>query len=312
MNYGLNLQFRPKFEFMCSLHTYLCRKSHKKLDLTPSWAEKVREQLSPELSALLEKMDINAEWKLAYLLIVLAEQAETPEEVIAWLESLTAGDLYERFAPYGNQFPADMNKFQSQIIQVLKLWNEQYYRNCEPDVIHQALCQQTQARNNQYSLQQTSLETFIDDTTGGLVFEPVEGIDTLLLIPQYHFQPVNIVYQYGRLLLCHYSSRIDLHQQDFMSAHDYRMIRALAEKSRLKILRYLHEGPKSFIEIVRELKLSKGITHDHVSKLRSAGLIYAHFEGENLTEYSLRLKGMEQMQQQLLNYIEHKEVVTVK
>ena len=57
-------------------------------------------------------------------------------------------------------------------------------------------------------------------------------------------------------------------------------------------MRYLYQGPRSFIEIVRHLKLSKGITHDHLSKLRGAGLVYAHFEGESLVEYTLRPRAL--------------------
>ncbi|MEI0737131.1 hypothetical protein VQ056_11445 [Paenibacillus sp. JTLBN-2024] len=52
------------------------------------------------------------------------------------------------------------------------------------------------------------------------------------------------------------------------------------------------------------MKLSKGITHDHISKLRSAGVLYAHFEGENLTEYSLRRRALDQLQERIYRYIE--------
>jgi DNA-binding transcriptional ArsR family regulator len=96
---------------------------------------------------------------------------------------------------------------------------------------------------------------------------------------------------------------VDLSEGDFLSAHDYRILRSLGEKSRLKILRYLHQGPRTFIEIHRHLKLSKGITHDHITKLRSAGLIHAHFEGENLTVYSLRAGTLDRLQHVIMDYI---------
>lgn len=303
MAYQISVTFKPKYEFICSLHAYLCKKSHKKLDLTPSWAQAVNKQLPPPCIKLLDTMDINAEWKLTYSLILLSRSCDTPEQVISWLEDLPTGNLYEILAPYTKHIPADLASFQHKMIQVFRQWNDYYYKNCDQQPIHNELSAHAQERA--CSLTQTPYETFIDDTTSGLMFSQVEEIETLLLIPQYHFQPVNVIYQYGKLLFCHYSSRLDLNQGAFMSAHHYRMIRSIAEKSRLKILRFLHSGPKSFIEIVRELNLSKGITHDHVSKLRFAGLIYAHFEGETLTTYSLRMKGLEQMQRQIINYIEH-------
>nr|WP_237690605.1 winged helix-turn-helix domain-containing protein [Paenibacillus caui] len=299
----MDLQFDPKFEFISSLHSYICRKSHKKLDLTPTWAQGVKKKLTPELSGILDEMEVNADWKLAYLLIVLSTHAKSPEEVIAWLESLSSGDLYELFAPYGNQFPDHMGEFHAKMIKVFTGWNEQYFNNSDPVILSALTRHVTERKAEQLKIPQ---DMFIDDTTNGLVFEPVEGIETLLLVPQYHFQPVNVIFQYGRVLFCHYCSRLDLSGDTFMSLHDYRMIRSLAEKSRLKILRYLQEGPRSFIEIVRELKLSKGITHDHISKLRSAGLIYAHVQGETITEYSLRIKALGQIQDKLLDYIEHR------
>ncbi|GGA47996.1 winged helix-turn-helix domain-containing protein [Paenibacillus physcomitrellae] len=302
MNEVLNvdLQFKPKFEFISSLHSYICRKSHRKIDLTPHWAEEIKQRITPDFAAMLDELEINADWKLAYLLIVMSEHTDTPQDVIAWLEGLTPGNLYEWFAPYGGQFPEHMGNFQSQMIKVFTEWNRQYFEACSP-AVHEALEQHLAERTAERTKMNTA--EFIDDTTGGFVFESTGGADTLLLVPQYHFQPVNLIYHFGSILFCHYTSRIDLNDEDFMSMHDYRVLRSLAEKSRLKILRYLQNGPKPFIEIVRELKLSKGITHDHISKLRSAGLIYAHFQGENLTSYSTRMKGLAQMQDKLVDFI---------
>jgi DNA-binding transcriptional ArsR family regulator len=299
----LDVQFKPKFEFISSLHSYICRKSHRKIDLSPHWAEEVRSGLTPELAEMLNDLEINADWKLAYLLVVLSEHAETPADLIGWLEGLSTGDLYERFAPYSSQFPEHMGQFQSQMIKVFTEWNRQYFEKCSPAVL-EALETHVAERTAAYKAKRP--EEFVDETTGGFVFDSTVGVSTMLLVPQYHFQPVNVIYQFGSVLFCHYASRIDLSGEDFMSAHDYRVIRSLAEKSRLKILRYLQEGPKSFSEIVRELKLSKGITHDHISKLRSAGLIHAHFQGENLTGYSTRLKALETMQDRLIDYIGHR------
>ena len=93
-------------------------------------------------------------------------------------------------------------------------------------------------------------------------------------------------------------------EQDLFPTHSLRVIRSLGERNRLRILRYLQHGPRSFIEIVRHLELSKGITHDHISKLRGAGLVYAHLEGENLVEYTLRRRALEQVQQLLDEYID--------
>lgn len=301
MAYQLDIQYSRKFEFMSSLHSYICRKSHKKIDLTPNWARDVRQQITPELCAMLDELEVNGDWKFTYLLILLSTGKEEISEVIDWLQMLSAGDLYELFAPYGNQFPANMGKFQQRMIAVFSEWNRQYFEKSAP-AIHHLLLEHYQER--QAAMARMDQEAFIDETTNGLVFEPVPGVDKLLLVPQYHFQPMNVIIQYGNVIFCHYSSRTDCQQENFMPAHDFRMIRAISEKSRLRILRYLHQGPRTFIEIVREMKLSKGITHDHISKLRSAGLIYVHIQGETASEYSLRRKALYEFQSKLIDYIE--------
>ncbi|MED4957809.1 winged helix-turn-helix domain-containing protein, partial [Paenibacillus macerans] len=148
---------------------------------------------------------------------------------------------------------------------------------------------------------------FVERTTNGLAFTPKEGLERLVLVPQYHFQPMNVIYHFGKVTLCHYAARIYFGGETDFPPQEYRMIRALGEQSRLKILRYLSEGPRTFTEIVRHLQLSKGITHDHVSKLRSGGFIRAHFEGETVTEYSLRAEMLDVMHRKLVDYIRPQE-----
>ncbi len=300
MTYQVHIMFKPLHEAMSSLHAYICRKSHKKLDLPSSWAAEVRDRLTPDFAALLDKLAIDANWKFTFLLIHLCP-ADDVAGFAAWLRGLSAGEMYEMMAPYSSQFPEDMAAFRELTVFVFSRWQEQYFHSADPAILER-LRQVEEERKA--VLPGSEEKAFVDETTNGLVFETMPGLEDLVLIPQMHFQPVNIISHFRRLTICYYSARIDMSEDDFLSAHDFRVIRSLGEKSRLKILRYLHGGPRSFIEIVRHLQLSKGITHDHVGKLRSAGLIHAHFEGETLTVYSLRKGTLERMQTALKAYIE--------
>lgn len=302
VDYRLDVRFEPLHELINSLHTYICRKSYKKIDLTSSWAKETRQRLTPDFATLLSETEVDGDWKLTYLLVHLCPGGKTAEDFLAWLEGLTPGDLYELLSAYGNHFPADMGSFRSRNLSIFSQWNEQYFKHIDPAIL-ESLRKEEQSRNKPLSSMKP--EDFIDQTTNGLQFKPMDGLERLIFVPQYHFQPINIVYYFGKFTFCHYSSRIYFGSEEALPTHEYRIIRSLAEMSRLKILRYLHNGPRSFIEIVRHLKLSKGITHDHISKLRSAGLIRAHFEGETLTAYSLRLEALQQMQDKLIDYIKH-------
>ncbi|MCT2197196.1 MULTISPECIES: ArsR/SmtB family transcription factor [unclassified Paenibacillus] len=301
MDYRVEVTFEPRYELLSSLHTMICRKSHKKIDLSPAWVKDTLKQITPDLSSLLSEMEVDSDWKTTYLLAYLCPDGASPEEFLAWLEKKTPGDLYELIAEYSQQFPKDMGQFRSRTLTVLSSWHEQYFRKLEPKVIG-GLRSEAQARTAELA-NQTELSAFIEETTNGLTFMPKEGLEKLVLVPHYHFQPMNIIYHFGRITQCHYSARFYLDDETDFPPHEYRMLRALAEQSRLKILRYLSGGPRTFTEIVRHLQISKGITHDHVSKLRSGGFIRAHIDGETISEYSLRPEMLDVMHRKLVDYI---------
>ncbi|MEC0201709.1 winged helix-turn-helix domain-containing protein [Paenibacillus lautus] len=301
MDCRLEVRFGPVYEFFNSLHTYICRKSHKKIDLSSSWAKETRSRLTPSFAAELDTMEVNADWKHAYLLALLSPDYHSLPKFLAWLEGLTIGDMFELMSECVTQFPANMGEFRSQLLSRLSLWNDQYFSSVNPRILSslEAVAEERSAA----ALQMTA-EAFMDETTNGMIFRETAALERIIFIPQYHFQPVNVISDYSSTLMCHYSSRIYLGEEENLPPHDLRIIRCLGEQSRLKILRYLQQGPRSFIEIVRYLRLSKGITHDHLSKLRSAGLIYAHFEGETLVYYSLRSKQLDEIHRTLKQYIQ--------
>lgn len=301
MSYCLDVSFKPINELMVSLHAYICQKSHKKMDLSTEWIQETQEGLTAEFSSFLMSPEVDDDWKWFFLLMYLCPNDGRAENFLGWLEGLTTGDLYELIAPHSNHFPENMSGFRSRTLYLVSEWNEQYFRKVDSRIIR-ALQDETKERVK--ALPAAEPSEFVDQTTNGLQFKPISGLERVALIPQYHFQPVNFIAHFGKLTLCHYAARIYFDEEDFLSPHEYRMIRSISEKSRLKILRFLHQGPRSFIEIARHLELSKGITHDHLTRLRSAGMITVTFEGETVSEYSLRPGALQQMQDSLIAYIE--------
>ncbi|MEC0236567.1 ArsR family transcriptional regulator [Paenibacillus kribbensis] len=303
--YDVHVAYGPVFELLSSLHTFICRKAYKKTDLSSAWAEQVRGTLSPGLTGLLEPMEINADWKVIYGLVCMLTDQGDIAEVVDRLESRTAQELNDQASAYGIPLPDDMERLRRLTLRLLSGWYEEYFRHVDTKILS-GLEQEAERRNKEKDVY-SSME-WVDRTTSGFRFEPSEGLTRVLLVPQYHFQPINIIYRFGSLLLCHYSAGIYVQEEDFLSPQEYRMIRSLGEKSRLKILKYLYQSqsPRTFIEIVRHLKLSKGITHDHIFKLRAAGFLHAHFDGETLLGYSARLSAVDEMHGSILGYMERK------
>ncbi|MEK5238375.1 helix-turn-helix transcriptional regulator [Paenibacillus sp. FSL L8-0470] len=299
MEYGIEVQFEPIYELVNSIHTFICKKSNKKIDLGTPWAAEVAGKLSPGLLSALEETDLGNDWKLLNLLIYLCPAKQNVESALNWLESLSVGEIYETLAGHVSVFPVQMEQFRSRMTYLLTEWNRQYFSTSDPAILAK-LQEHTMERNRELKTNNTS--DFVNKTTNGFYFLPGDGLRRLVLIPQFHFQPVNIIYNFGTLTICHYAARIMLTDEE-ISPFMYRTLRSLGEKSRLKILQSVGGERKTFTEIVKQAGISKGIVHDHIFSLRCAGLLHAYVEGENVTAYSLRLEGIHRMNEQLFKYL---------
>lgn len=299
MNYEVEVHFQPVYELISSIHTFICKKGSKKIDLGTPWAAEVSRGLSPELLDALEQTDLDNDWKLLNLLIYLCPDKESVDSMLDWLAGLSVGEMYETLAGHVSIFPVQMEQYRSRMVFLLSEWNSQYFSRCNPDIMVRL---QQHAEERRQVLAGSPVAEFVNKTTNGFYFMPDEGLRKLVLIPQFHFQPINIIYNFGPLTICHYAARIPVPEEEIPPSM-HRTLRSLGEKSRLKILKSLGGERKSFTEIARQAGLSKGIVHDHISSLRSAGLLNAYIEGENVTSYSLRLEGIQQMNEQLFAYL---------
>ena len=299
MDYEVEVQFEPVYELMSSIHTFICKKSNKKIDLGTAWASEISKSLSSGLLAALEETELGHDWKLLNLLVYCCPAKETVESMLGWLGQLSVGDMYETLAQYVSVFPVHMERFRSKALFLLTEWNRQYFSSSDPEILNR-LKQHAEKRTRE--LQDNQTPDFVNQTTNGFYFLPVDGLRRLVLIPQFHFQPVNIIYSYGSLTICHYAARISVTDEE-ISPFMYRAIRSLGEKSRLKILQSLGGERRTFTEIAKMAGISKGIVHDHIFSLRCAGLLHAYIEGENVTGYSLRLEGIHRMNEQLFDYL---------
>ncbi|MNB68381.1 Bacterial regulatory protein, arsR family [compost metagenome] len=299
MDYEVIVEFQPVYELINSIHTFICKKSNKKIELGSAWAAEAAAGLSPQLIAALEQVELDNDWKLLNLLIYLCPDKDTVEGVLQWLEGLTVGEIYETLSGHVSAFPAQMDVFRGRMLFLLTEWNRQYFSSGNAEILGKL---REHADERIRKLPESDVMDFVDETTNGFVFLPGEGLRKLVLIPQFHFQPINIIYNFGPLTLCHYAARITAREED-ISPSMYKTLRSLGEKSRLKILKSLGQERKTFSEIARSAGISKGIVHDHIFSLRYAGLLHAYIEGENVTSYSLRLEGVNQMNSQLLSYL---------
>jgi DNA-binding transcriptional ArsR family regulator len=145
---------------------------------------------------------------------------------------------------------------------------------------------------------------FIEKVTGGLLLTPSEQDVKVILIPQYHAQPTALLCAFEGLTLCHYSSgRLPLHEEGEPTAAMTRKLRALSDRTRLKILHFLKTGPKAYMEIYKHMGMSKSTVHEHMLQLRGAGLVRSHLVGENNAAYSIRDDAIGILNEELVKYL---------
>jgi DNA-binding transcriptional ArsR family regulator len=301
LSYQLELSFSPVNELINSLHTFLCKSWHKRIDLGPAWTQNVHASLSPEFADQLEQTGIDLEWKMLHLLAYVSPNKNRVEDFLSWMHKLTLGELFAVLSPYVQTFPEDFGAVRDRQHRMLTEWNAVYFKHIDPGIVT-ALRAEVEEKAEWDEFEDYEKAAAL---TNGFCFEPVDGLEKLVLIPHYHFQPGNIFYSYGSLTLCYYASKIEPHaeEDDEPSLHLYRLLRSLSEKSRLRILHFLRSEPRTFIEVVRHLGISKGITHDHIFNLRCAGLLNVHVVGETVSTYSLRVERIQQIEQGLFDYL---------
>ncbi|MCL6458443.1 MAG: transcriptional regulator, partial [Gorillibacterium sp.] len=179
MTFNVELQFYPIHELMNSLHTFICKKSHKKIDLSSSWAKETESQLSEQLSSSLKHTELNNDWKMMYLLIHLCPHKESVDSVLKWIEELSIGEIYELLADYVKTFPGNMSDYRKKIIFLLSEWNLQYFSRCSPTLLD-ALEKHAGSKKIELAQNLKQTSTFVNTTTNGFNFVPVEGLETLV------------------------------------------------------------------------------------------------------------------------------------
>lgn len=131
-------------------------------------------------------------------------------------------------------------------------------------------------------------EQMIEVATNGVEYAPEPGITGAVLVPTVIFRPWVLVSEYRTLKIFCYPVDDDsvAAPSDGPPAHLVRAYKALADDSRLRILRLLSSDSFTLQQLATRLGLAKSTVHHHLAVLRSAGLVRVT-EGEE-KRYALR------------------------
>ncbi len=299
--YQLDIIWSPVLELMTSLQVYLDRNLHKSIELGPNWARWVAKRLGHEFKALAE------ETKDIYPLSLLfwhEAHGQDVEAFLDWLGALTPGEIYDLVAPDlppdAPPMPKDLGARRDRFVALLRAWNDGYFRRFNKLVLAGL---ESDAEAKRAMLQRMKPEEVFEEATGGVVLLPSPDIKRVVLAPHYHARPWNLHDRLAWGPVYQYPADVVQAQADEPSSTLLRLTRALADESRLRILRYLSRGPRTFTEIAKFSELAKSTVHYHMMLLRAAGLVRVHVSYDGPDRYSLRPGALDKLGGRLADFL---------
>lgn len=311
----VDIDWAPAYELFASLHAYTDVQRHKLLELGSGWVRAVRaglpESFDSDLRALRRLAGARLRKEGGPSALLLARQCpgdRTPEELLDWMASLRPGDLYELAAPYaGEDLPSDLGSIRDTELRVLRAWHESYFSRLDPAILD-GLAAEARARQEALAelaggTTDAALPDFVEETSGGLRYESLpEGADAVLLVPQYHCRPLNLLGAFGPVVAVQYPADVLPPREGYPSDRVLRQVRALADESRLRILRFLGEEPRTFTDIVGFAGLVKSTVYHHLVILRAAGLVRVHIRAGDVDRYTPRLEALDLIRDDLREF----------
>jgi DNA-binding transcriptional ArsR family regulator len=300
MDYQVICDSAPAYELIISLYQFIHHKQLKHGYLDSAWHASARSRLTASFASELA----DERWEVLHRINLLVWQCpgeRTPEQFLAWLSDQAAGDIYERLAPWADALPGNLREIRDRAVYLLSEWNRQYFAQLPAAIFESLNRDLEQKKQLAASLAPADL---VEEAANGLRIEPVDGLKTVYLIPQFHCQPYTIVDFNGSICTCLYPARSASPLFDTPLRMLLDTTQALADANRLAILRLLANAPCSFTDIQQHIGLAKSTTSHHLALLRLAGLIRSHFFGSTtVQQYSLRTEGLNRLKPALCNYL---------
>lgn len=259
--YRVEVDWAPAYELVASVKTLIDPALRRDTELGKSWVAGAR-RLVPEgfVATVAGMPDLNP-----------------------WIRRCPGKRDADGFLDWvGGQVPRDP------WLAALRNWNEVYFRSLDP-----AICAGLAAEADGQRRRDLPPQEQVESATAGLWLDPGVPFDCVILVPQYHARPYNLHASEGGVLWIKYPADVLPPPPGEPPPALARTLHALADGSRLRILRFVAGGTRSFTEVVRESGLAKSTVHHHLVALRSAGLVRVHVSGERPDRYSLRPGALE-------------------
>lgn len=309
MDYQVEVDFAPIYECVSSLNAFFTKQNHGAIDGGKAWVREVQDLFAP---VTLHKMRETYKMLEDFSLSPFIWNCPGPRSSAAfldWFEGLSTGQLFEISADCGQSVPSNLQELRNLASEMLREWDLRYFSHTDPAIVKGL---EQEALSLKPRVNETNGMEVYEQTTGGMRLYPNDTMRRAVLIPQYHSRPLVNSSIFEAIIFTSYSCDIIPQAEGYPAPQLLRITRALADETRLRILRLLTHKQMTFTEIVREIALSKSTIHYHLIALRAAGLIIVHCRPKGVdykfVEYSLRREALDDLPFRIGGYLGPDEI----
>lgn len=153
-----------------------------------------------------------------------------------------------------------------------------------------------------------SLDELVEELSQGVHLKELSETREVVLVPSYWISPLilftKIDSEKSLLVFGGRSPDVSLVPGELVPDQMLRMLKAMADPTRLRILRYLSQGELTPSQLARRLRLRAPTVTHHLNTLRLAGLVRLTLESKGERHYAARLEALTNMDASLKEFLE--------
>lgn len=195
-------------------------------------------------------------------------------------------------------------EFGEKFLEALEAYVTNFYREEEVRIIP---AQAEALKKAQSMAAEKDLLTLLEELSSGVRMDWVKDVSKLVLAPSFWGAPFvffdSMDSETGIILFGERPKGMALVPGDLVPEDLLNALKALADPTRLRILRYLLEGPRSPSELAKVLRLRPPTVVHHLHSLRLAGLVRVTVSPKSDRRYAVRMDGVDVTNRDLREFL---------
>jgi len=198
----------------------------------------------------------------------------------------------------------DRAAFGESLLQALEAFVQNFFQEEEIRIIPS----QSKALEEAQALaKEQDVLTVLEDLSAGVRMDWISEVSKLVLAPSFWGAPFvfynRLNEDTGIILFGARPKGMALVPGDLVPEDLLNALKALADPTRLRIMRYLLEGPRTPSELAKVLRLRPPTVIHHLQNLRLAGLVFVTVSPEAERRYALRMDGIDTTVENLQEFL---------